>query len=473
MHNVYSRSYGYLTIVLGISFFILNCTPKPRDIAKAPNILILVADDAGWEDFGCYGNPYIKTPNVDYLAKNGLKATNAFLTTAQCSPSRISILTGKYPHASGAEDLHMPMPDSLDILPGFLKEKGYFSGFLKKGHIGSYAETQFDWHQKDLNAFDQFLDAAEMNPFFMWVGFTDPHRPYKEDIIEEPQSPSKVVVPPYLIDDQDTRNDLADYYNYIRRMDAQIGEYLDQLKKRSLLDNTLVIFLSDNGAPFPRAKGTVYDAGVKTPLIFSWPDKILAQTQTDKLISVVDIAPTLLDLVGVPLPKQFQGNSIEGLFSEDAIQGNPYVFSERNWHDSDEHIRSIRTPRYKLIKNAYINLPHGITTDIGRSPSFKSLLKEKERNSLTKAQSRLFELPRSEYEFYDIEKDPYEINNLINDPDSQKIIVLLKEELKKWMDQTGDFSPKIRRRPDKVNRYTGEVLDKVRLPEWIEVGNTN
>ncbi len=468
MHKVYLRSYWCLITIMGISFFIWSCTSKQKDATKTPNILILVADDAGWEDFGCYGNPHIKTPNVDYLARNGLKATNTFLTTAQCSPSRISILTGKYPHATGAEDLHMPMPDSLDILPKFLEEKGYFSGFLRKGHLGAYGEAQFDWHQKDLNTFEQFLDAAEKKPFFMWVGFTDPHRPYKNDLIVKPQLPSEVIVPPYLVDDKDTREDLADYYNYIRRMDSQIGEYLDQLRSHKLLDNTLVIFLSDNGAPFPRAKGTVYDAGIKTPLILSWPDKISPSKQTDKLISVIDLAPTILDLVEISQPRQFQGNPIDGLFNEDIIQGRKYVFSERNWHDSDEHIRSVRTDRYKLIKNAYLELPLGIASDIGRSPSFKSLLKAKEKEVLTKAQSRLFEVPRVEYEFYDLDKDPYEINNLIEDPNVYEIIENLKIELEMWMDQTGDFSSKIRQRPDTVDRYTGEVLDKVRLPEWIE-----
>ncbi|GAA4270771.1 sulfatase [Aquimarina gracilis] len=439
-----------------------------EDIYQTPNILILVADDAGWEDFGCYGNPYIKTPNVDYLAQNGLKATNAHLTIAQCSPSRISILTGKYPHATGAEDLHMPMPDSLDILPKFLKKKGYYSGILKKIHLGNHGKNQFDWYHKDLNTFKDFLNTSATKPFFMWVGFTDPHRPYKMNVIEKPQSTTQVIVPPYLVDNEDTRKDLANYYNYIRRMDAQIGVYLKELKSRKLLDNTLIIFLSDNGAPFPRAKGTVYDAGIKTPLILSWPARIPSAMQTDELLSVIDLAPTLLDLVGIPQSNKFQGKPIPGLFSEAPIRGRIHVFSERNWHNSDEHIRSVRTKKYKLIKNAYINLPLGTASDIGRSLSFKSLLEAKEKDSLTHAQSRMFEVPRTEFEFYDINNDPYEVNNLINDPNFQQVIVALKAELQKWIDQTEDFSPKTRRRPDNVDRFTGEVIDKIRLPDWIE-----
>ncbi len=464
-HNILFYRLLWCITVLG---FFLSCTSKKENPKPLPNILILVADDAGWEDFGCYGNPYIKTPNVDYLAQNGLKTTNTHLTIAQCSPSRISILTGKYPHATNAEDLHMPMPDSLDILPKFLKTKGYYSGILKKIHLGDHGKNQFDWHHEDLNAFKDFLNVSATNPFFMWVGFTDPHRPYKENSIQDPQSITQVVVPPYLVDDENTRKDLANYYNYIRRMDAQIGIYLEELRSRKLLDNTLIIFLSDNGAPFPRAKGTVYDAGTKTPFILSWPSKIQPGTQTHELLSIIDLAPTLLDIVEIPQSKQFQGKPIVGLFSKDPIQGRTHVFSERNWHDSDEHIRSVRTTRYKLIKNAYTKLPLGTASDIGSSLSFKSLLEAKEKNSLTNAQSRLFEIPRSEYEFYDIDNDPYEINNLINDPDAQHIVTKLKTELHKWIDYSNDFSSQTRRRPDNINRFTGEVISKTRLPGWIQ-----
>ena len=187
---------------------------------KQPNILILIADDAGWQNFSCYGDSLISTPNIDLLAKKGIKANNAFLSTPQCSPSRISVLTGKYPHATAAEDLHMPLPDDEKILPSYLKEKGYFSGLLKKAHLGPAGEKQFDFVSKDLDDFNTFLDSVKTHPFFMWVGFSDPHRPYERGIIENPQNPDSVLVPPYLVDDPATRRDLADYYNEIRRMDA-------------------------------------------------------------------------------------------------------------------------------------------------------------------------------------------------------------------------------------------------------------
>jgi arylsulfatase A-like enzyme len=458
-----------LVIAFAIFTFLLNScqTPSAED-RSLPNILVLIADDAGWTDFGCYGNPYIKTPNIDALARGGFKAENAFLTIAQCSPSRISVLSGKYPHSTGAEDLHMPLPESEKILPSFLKEKGYFSGVLKKVHLGPFGEKQFDWYNKDLNQFDNFLDHAGKYPFFMWVGFTDPHRPYNKDIIENPQSPSEVIVPPYMNDDPPTREDLADYYNEIRRMDAQIGEYIKSLKNRNLLENTLIIFFSDNGAPFPRAKGTVYDSGIKTPLIFNWPGVIEKGVTYKPLMSVVDLAPTLLEITGISIPPSMQGSSIYQTLLNPALGGREYIFSERNWHNCDEHIRSVRTDRYKLISNAYTDLPFGTPADISRSPSWLSLYALKQKNELSEAQSQIFQVPRPKEELYDLNKDPNELNNLVNDTDYQDILLNLREELDRWKQDTNDFGPEARRRKDNTDRITGVKFDQTGLPARID-----
>lgn len=449
--------------------FILSCGVEQEElVGENPNFLILIADDAGWRNFGCYGDPYISTPNIDELAANGIKVNNAFLTTPQCSPSRISILTGKYPHATGAEDLHMPLPETEKILPSYLREKNYFTGFLKKGHLGPYGERQFDWYSKDLNDFEIFLDSAKAKTFFMWVGFTDPHRPYKEGIIENPQDPDKVLVPPYLVDDGATRKDLANYYNYIRRMDAQIGKYLRTLRERDLLENTLIIFFSDNGAPFPRAKGMLYDAGIRTPLIFSWPAEIGKGIEYNHLMSVVDLAPTILDIINAQIPSEMQGKSIRGILKNPDLPGRKYVFSERNWHNIDEHMRCVRTKDFKLISNAYIEYPHGTAADISKSPSWKSLYELKQANKLTKAQRLLFQFPRSKYELYRLAKDSFELQNVIDEPEYSEITDELKNVLKNWMDETGDFSPDERRRKDNTDRFTGIKFDMTKLPPRLK-----
>lgn len=435
------------------------------DIKKhRPNILILVADDAGWKDFGCYGNQVVNTPNIDCLTKGGLKANNAFLTIPQCSPSRISILTGKYPHSTGAEDLHMPLPDDQILLPTYLTKAGYYTGLLKKSHLGENGDKQFNFVSPELNDFEKFIVNANSSPFFLWVGFTDPHRPYEKNIIKHRYKPDEVIVPEHLVDDKETREDIVDYYSHITRMDEQIGYYLKTLREKNILKNTLIIFLSDNGSPFPRAKGTLYDAGIKTPLIFYWEDVIKKGSQYNELISVVDLAPTILGIANQAVPNEMQGNSILPILSDQNLKGREYVFSERNWHNCDEHMRSVRTKKYKLISNAYTNLPHGTPSDITLSPSWQSLYELKQKKQLTKTQSMLFQVPRDEYELYDLENDPEEYNNLIHDENYEHIAEELKTVLANWMKETKDFPPTERRRKDNTDRFTGVKFDKTQLP---------
>ncbi|WP_310681980.1 sulfatase [Aliifodinibius sp. S!AR15-10] len=434
-------------------------TPEFIEENISPNILIFVADDAGWRDFGAYGNETIQTPNIDALAEGGLQFEQAFLTTAQCSPSRISILTGLYPHATGAEDLHMPLPEGTRIIPHYLSEKGFYTGHMKKRHYGPHANAQFDWYSSELaEEFPTFLDSTDDNPFFLWVGFSDPHRPYENAPAKH--DPQDVFVPPYLADTPETRADITRYYDEISRMDGQIGRFMEELEHRGKRENTLVIFLSDNGAPFPRAKGTVYDEGVKTPLIVNWPDRIKAGSRYNGLTSVIDLAPTLLDLVDYPVPDAMQGGSILPVFFDQSISGRDVVFSERNWHDSDEHIRSLRTDRYKLVQNAYIHLPHGTPADIGGSPSFRSLIQRKKEDVLTTAQTQLFKVPRPRIELYDLKEDPWEVDNVAANPDYWKKARELASVLDGWIEETGDFPPYLRVRDDHTDRLTGVWFSK-------------
>ena len=457
---------GSLKLILIIIATIISGTANAQ--IEKPNILVLIADDAGWQDFGCYGNPVIKTRNIDQLAAGGFKSTNAFLMTPQCSPSRISILTGKYPHQTGAEDLHMPLPENEILIPAYLKKNKYFTGYLRKGHFGPNGDRQFDWYSNELNDFSAFLDSAGTQAFFLWVGFTDPHRPYKKGIIDNPQDPAKVIVPPYLVDDSDTRDDLADYYNYITRMDLQIGTYVQTLHDRHLLENTMIIFFSDNGAPFPRAKGTLYDSGIKTPLIFYWPSKVKPGIVFQDLIGVIDLAPTILETAGVEIPEIMEGKSLLHILFNPDLPGSKYVYSERNWHNCDEHMRSIRSERYKLITNAYTDLPHGTAADITAGPSWQSLKKSRETGILTPLQAMIFTVPRPPEELYDIINDPDESDNLISNPQYQEIARELRKELRQWEERTGDFPPEQRRRKDNTDRFSGIKFDQTRLPASIQ-----
>jgi N-sulfoglucosamine sulfohydrolase len=443
---------------------VLAATTRPALTAQAtpaarPNILVFVGDDLGWRDTQPYGNPAIHTPNIDRLARSGMRVERAFGTTPQCSPSRISILTGKYPHATGAEDLHMPLPDTERLLPSYLQLQGYFTGHMAKTHYGASGERQFQWYSPaTAEAFPSFLDSAGTRPFFLWVGFHEPHRPYEPGLVSPPHSPARVMLPPYLADTPETRADLALYYDAIARLDEALGRMLAELERRKLRENTLVVFLSDNGAPFPREKGTLYDAGIRTPLVFSWPRVIHAGTVYDRgLVSTVDLAPTILELAGMTSPASTQGRSLrEMLLTPASYAGRTHVFSERNWHDCDEHQRAVRSGRYKLIRtDAYTGLPLCTTADIGASPSFLALRALAKSGRLTAAQGRLFEAPRARIELYDLAADPWELTNVADDPVYATQVRELAAVLQEWIEQSADFPAAYRVRDDNTDRVTG------------------
>jgi arylsulfatase A-like enzyme len=447
----------FFNLVLTISlvvFFLSHTSGRITGTNRGePNFLILIADDAGM-DIGCYGNPYVKTPNIDQLAKTGIICENTFLTSPQCSPSRISILSGQYPHTTRTEDLHTPLPEGTNFITTYLKQEGYFTGSNGKTHWGPNGNRQFDWYQKEFNTFESFLKEAKGKSFFFWTGFFDPHRPYQKNTIGTSHTPDRVVVRDHLVDDERTRKDIALYYDEISRMDSVAGTYIEILRQEKLLQDTYIIFLSDNGAPFPREKGTLYDTGIQTPFIVSGPgvpqDEIYGG-----LMSVIDLAPTILELAGIDKPDDMPGMSFSPLLNGDFVIAPEFVFSERNWHDCDEHMRSIRTDQYKLILNAYTEKPHGTAADLANSLSWFSLLDKKAKGELSGEQGLIFTVPRPSVELYDLSKDPGEYNNLAFDPGYRQTAAYLLDELQKWMQETDDFPSTYRTRRDHTDRITG------------------
>lgn len=442
-----------LVLSLLLSLFPESIGMTKRTGRDTPNFLILIADDAGM-DFGCYGNQNIKTPHIDQLASSGMLFENAFLTSPQCSPSRISILTGKYPHTTRTEDLHTPLPEGIKFLTTYLRAKGYFTGSNGKTHWGPNGDRQFDWYDKELSSFEDFLEATRGNPFFFWTGFSDPHRPYQTGSIADPHAPEQVVVKNHLVDDAGTRKDIAMYYDEIFRMDSVSGRYIEILRNNKLLKDTYVIFLSDNGAPFPREKGTLYDTGIRTPFIVSGPEVPEGEVY-DGLLSVIDFAPTVLEIAGIDKPEDMPGMSFSPVLKGDLVVAPEYVYSERNWHDCDEHMRSIRSDQYKLILNAYTERPHGTAADLANSPSWFSLLERKQNGTLSREQTLIFTVPRPSVELYDLSSDPGEYHNLAFDPKYRQIANYLLVELQQWMDITDDFPSTFRTRRDHTDRLTG------------------
>jgi N-sulfoglucosamine sulfohydrolase len=440
---------------LGVALAVPTGALRAAD-AELPSILVFIGDDIDWKDYGCYGNDAIRTPNIDRLAAGGLLFENAFLTTSSCSPTRISVLTGKYPHATGAEDLHMPLPADQTFVSTYLQQRGYFTGHMQKTHYGPHGMKQFQWYSRELGDFPKFLDECGERPFFMWVGFHDAHRPYQVGAVDPPHDPAQVKVPPFLADTPETRADLALYYDEISRMDQNIGRMMDELRRRGRLDNTLVVFLGDNGRPFPRCKGTVYDSGIGTPLVMSWPRVIKPGSRHTGLASVVDLAPTFLEIAGLEKPADMQGSSMLAVLRDPKLPGRAMIYGQRNWHNCDEHIRCVRTDRFKLIRNAYIELPYGNPSDVSSCPSWFALQALKKEGKLTREQALQFQAPRPAVELYDLSSDPWEFNNLADDPQYASVRKELEAALDRWIEETGDFPPHRRRRDDNVDRVTGQ-----------------
>jgi N-sulfoglucosamine sulfohydrolase len=407
-----------------------------------PNIVFLISDDHSVPDLGCYGNSAIRTPNLDRMAREGMRFQNAIVASPQCSPNRSAIFTGCSPHTTSTSRLHTPFPEWERTYIEGLQERGYFVGAFRKVHQGEEFDKRWNWYGGMEIDFERFFQAAPAGkPFFLHVGFTDPHRPYKSGAVSPPHDPAKVVAPKFLPDSPEVRADIAHYYDYISRMDAQCGQLFDQLRKRKLEKDTLVIFTGDNGMPFPRAKGTCYEPGIRVPLLAWWPGRISAGAVRNELISHVDLPATWLDAAGVEPPKKMQGRSFLNLLLGKEYKPNSAVFSERNWHDNFDPIRCVRTARYKLIFNAMPQLPYRPTQDLENSPSWQSYVELARRGKLSLVHRRLLDPSRPMLELYDLETDPDEFSNLAGDPKHAAVLEGLLGTLADWMHATRDYLP--------------------------------
>ncbi|MCX6604981.1 MAG: sulfatase [Acidobacteria bacterium] len=422
--------------------FLATTAALAQTPAAPPNIVFLLSDDHTAADLGCAGNVGIRTPNLDRLAQRGTRFSNCFVTSPQCSPNRSAIFTGCTAHTTGTSRLHTPMPPWEQSFLDLLQSRGYYTGGFRKVHQGAAFNRRFDFYRAEKTAsFAEFFDQRPANrPFFLHVGFTDPHRPYVGKAFDPPHDRAKVRVPKFLPDTPEIREDLGMYADYIARMDAECGQILELLEKRGLSENTIVFFSGDNGMPFPGAKGTCYDPGINVPLLVARPGQAGGVVRKE-LISHVDLPATWLDLANVPVPAKMQGVSFRGLLDGSAYRRRDAVFSERNWHDNFDPIRSVRTERHKLIFNAAPHFPYRPAWDLEGSPTWKTYLELGRRGKLSAAHGRLLQPTRPMVELYDLETDPDEFQNLATSAAHAGVRQDLQRKLGEWMEQTYDYLP--------------------------------
>lgn len=469
-------------------------TVEEVDLAgEKKNVLLIVADDAGFE-MSAYGNDKCKTPYLNEFAKKALVFDNSFTTVSSCSPSRSAILTGVPHHENGMYGLHNTYHhfqsfDQVQSLPLILQQTGRFwTGIIGKKHVGPSPVYPFDFaYTEENNPINQvgrnitliknlvrdFFSKAGDRPFFLYIGFHDPHRCYHTD----PQfgmfcekfgdgSPGMGTIPDwhpidYDIDDvyvpyfvQDTpaaRADIAAQYKTISRMDQGIGLILQELKSFGFEENTLVIYTSDNGIPFPNGRTNLYDSGIAEPLLISSPISTQRWGETSQaMVSHVDLVPTILDWYGIPAPKyntygpnevNLQGDSLLPVLDKEPDPACGMVFASHDIHEITMYypMRAVRTCRHKLIHNMYFKMPFMIDQDFYLSLSFQDLLNRTMQGRATNWFKTLKDYYyRSEWELYDLLHDPKELNNVADVPSYQDILNDLKNKLHDWQKSTND-----------------------------------
>ncbi|WP_166831016.1 sulfatase family protein [Thalassoroseus pseudoceratinae] len=439
---------------------VLAVSTGSRLTEAAPNFLVFIADDQGFGDLSCYGHPTLKTPHIDRLAREGMQFERAFLTTSSCSPTRCSFLTGRYPHNTGAEDLHEPLPSSQKSLAAYLQPAGYHTMAVGKWHLGNDEKAHWNAIQECSGAETatkaiKLLQARPKDqPFFFWVASKDPHRPFDkfkpvrrtaEDEILPLYTAKDVVVPPYLPDHELIREDIADYYNEIVRFDHHVGEILDELAEQDVLDDTFIVYLSDNGMPFPRAKTTLYDSGIRTPLLIRYPPLVKAGRVQRELVSSIDVTATMLELVDIDAPT-VQGQSLKNLLTDPEATGREAIFAEANWHDFEQFTRAVRTDRFLLIRNYYWQKPLWNSVDSVNSITWIGFQQALSQGELTPAQKFLLVEPRPFEELYDLQLDPHSLENVASDPQYTEHLNDLRIQLDNWRVETNDVMPEEPRR---------------------------
>jgi len=427
--------------VLAISLLGCVTSALAQEPAK-PNILWIVSDDLGAE-LGCYGDPLVKTPNLDKLAAEGLRFERAYSSSPVCSASRSAIITGMYQTSIGAHHHRTmklePLPNGVKTVPQLLAEEAGYRTLNIKG-MGANGKLDFNFEFDE----EQWLPSAEPEalaeegePFFAQVNFFEPHRKFVE--VEDGVDPNEVELPPYYPDYEIVREDWARYLDSVEVADEKTGALLDFLEKEGLAENTVVFFFGDHGRPHLRGKQWLYEGGIHTPLIVRWPGKIQPGEVRDDLTSLIDVAATTLNIAGVELPEGLEGQPFLG---PNLPEPREFVFAARDrCGDAPDRVRAVITKRYKYIRNYIPELPY-YNTSRYKSMGYPVLALMKDmakEGTLTPDQARFFADDRPAEELYDLQADPHEIKNLAANPEYEGVLTQMQGAMDSWVVETGDM----------------------------------
>jgi N-sulfoglucosamine sulfohydrolase len=424
----------------------LTAKAKPNQPNK-PNIILFLADDHGWADSGAYGDAYIKTPNIDRLAREGLRFTNAFAASPLCSPSRCVIETGLMPHRNGGHKFGTPIKSDIKTMPEYFKQMGYYTAHIGKFHHAPNKRFPYDYIHKRENRAAGFLAAYNKNkPLLLVVCTHPPHTPW---IKNSAYDPAKIKLPPNFIDTPQTRSDRANYYSDVTLMDSTLGDVLAAVAKKEMTKNTLLAFTSDQGANWPFAKWCVYDGGLRVPLIVRWPGKTAPGSVTDAMISLADLLPTFIHAAGATPPKTIDGLSFAAVLTGKQKSHRKAVFGTHTGNENGgpgiaNHCpaRTIRTPTHRYILNlspdtTFTTHITGCKSGPHYLPHWDSWIEKAKTDPKARAIVARYQHRPAE-ELYDLQKDPFEMSNLADDPEHANVLKSLKKQLAQWCKTQGD-----------------------------------
>ncbi len=428
---------------------------------RKPNIMLIIGDDMLWQDCEPYGNKEVRTPNMARLAAQGMRFDRMFTATAMCAPTRQQLYTGMFPIRNGAYPNHSAVYDGTRSLPHHLKALGYRVGLIGKTHFKPASSYPFEMlaggkkGASNTKAIAEFVNRDKKQPYCLIVCSNEPHGPWDKG---DPSAydAGKLTVSPFLVDTKVTREAMTKYFAEISFLDGQLGDCMKIVDASGSKDDTILMFTSEQGSSFPfGGKWTCYDTGLKTAFILRWPSRVKAGSSTQAMTQYVDVTPTLVEAAGGDSKKidtgcpdakgytGFDGRSFLAVLEGKADKLREYVYGAHTTRgiingSKCYPVRSVRSERYKYI----VNLNHeavftNAVTTTGPDSVLQSWIEKGKTDPAAAARARAYQYRPAE-ELYDISKDPWELNNLADNPEYRSVKESLLKELQAWMDQQGD-----------------------------------
>ncbi len=463
-------------MLLLLALALLSCQQNPGGSASPPkpNIVWLVAEDQSPDFFPMYGDSTLPLPSLEELASDGVVFTRAYAPVPVCAPARSAIITGMYPTTLGTHNMrtynayspenqpgigipsYSPIPpQGVRMFTEYLRAAGYYCSNNAKEDY-NFRPTDGAWDESSSKA--HWRNRPADRPFFSVFNFGVSHESqiWQRGADSLWVSPAEVPVPPYFPDNDTIRHDLAVNYSNLGRLDRQVGEVIRQLKEDGFYENSYIFFYSDHGGPFPRHKRALYESGLRVPMVIKLPANSRAGQKDDRMISFIDLAPTVLSIAGLDPPKVMQGTAKLGAHRDSVTATHIYASSDR-FDEVYDRLRAVRSNRFKYIRNFNPEVSNALRVSYREQmPMMQSLRQLWEDGKLDTLASRWFQTPKPREELYDLQTDPYELQNLAGKVEFLDTLRVLRELMDKWIRDTRDL---------------GQYPEKELLGNWLPNGD--